>query len=221
MSENDEITVNLDTSVLLNYVFSNLPGELEREKGSHRIIDEEAIETVIAGKAKGEFVALCDRRQALYEDIVDVLLKTDKSIFEYDPYDRDVYTSENDKGHLRDKIQMNWHDRPKREQLDILRRCLQELGLYRTQLPHELIDKQFPAQQNDELLERFRSELDIGHDCEILVDAVELSREYAVETLVAVDSDLTDEENVACACAIVEDVLGLVDVLNVVEPNDV
>jgi len=100
--------------------------------------------TIIGGKAKGEFEALCDRRYGLYNDAVKFLLSTDGEIFEYDPVSRDLHTSSNDEQHFREDIQYSWYDKSKREQLDILRRCFQKLELYQIRLPNDLIDQCFP-----------------------------------------------------------------------------
>ncbi|MFC7238907.1 hypothetical protein ACFQS4_11840 [Saliphagus sp. GCM10025317] len=213
--------LNLDTSVVVNYVYSQLPGDLEEDRGCQRLIDGESFYTVIGGKANGEFDALCERRYNLYDDVVSYLRDTDNDIFEYDPRDRDVHVSRNDRRHFRNDIQMSWYDMEKREQLSTLRRCLQDIELYQIQLPDELIDQCFPQQSNDQLLSRFRSDLGIGHDCEILVDAVEVSRQHSISTLVAVDSDITEGEHIDIVHEIIEDVLGVSDLLRISEPEGV
>ncbi len=213
--------LNLDTSVMLNYVYSQLPGDLEEDRGCQRLIDGESFYTVIGGKANGEFDALCDRRYNLYDDVIAYLRDTDNEIFDYEPRDRDIHVSRNDRCHFRDDIQMSWYDMDKREQLSTLRRCLQDIELYQVQLPEELIDRCFPQQSNDQLLRRFRRDLGVGHDCEILVDAVEISRQHSVSTLVAVDSDITDSEHIYLVYEIIEDVLGMADLLRISEPDGV
>lgn len=217
----EAIRLNLDTSVMVNYVYSQLPGDLEEDRGCQRLIDGDSFYTVIGGKANGEFDALCDRRYNLYDDVIAYLRDTDNEIFNYEPRDRDIHVSPNDRSHFRDDIQMSWHDMDKREQLSTLRRCLQDIELYQMQLPDELIDRCFPQQSNDQLLRRFRSDLNVGHDGEILVDAVEISRQHSVSTLVAVDSDITDSEHIDLVYEIIEDVLGLSDLLRISDPDGV
>lgn len=126
--------IGLDTSGLVNYVYSSLPGDLEEDRGCQRLIDETAHYTVIGGKVKGEFEALCERRYDLYEDVVDYLLETENPIFEYDPRDRGIHVSPNDRTHFREDIQMSWHAMDRRKQLSTLRRCLQDIDLYQIQL---------------------------------------------------------------------------------------
>ena len=213
--------LNLDTSVMVNYVYSQLPGDLEEDRGCQRPIDDESFYTVIGGKVTGEFEALCNRRYNLYDDVVAYLRDSDNEIFDYEPRDRDIHVSPNDRSHFRDDIQMSWYDMDKREQLSALRRCLQDIELYQVQLPDELIDRCFPQQSNDQLLRRFRRDLDIGHDCEILVDAVEISRQHSVSTLVAVDSDLINREHIDIAYEIIEDILGVSGLLRISEPDGV
>ena len=219
MSETSRL--NLDTSVMVNYVYSQLPGDLEEDRGCQRLIDDESFYTVIGGKVTGEFEVLCNRRYNLYDDVVAYLRDSDNEIFDYEPRDRDIHVSPNDRSHFQNDIQMSWYDMDKREQLSTLRRCLQDVELYQVQLPDELIDRCFPQQSNEQLLRRFRKDLDIGHDCEILVDAVEISRQHSVSTLVAVDSDLTNREHIDIVCEIIEDVLGVSGVLRISEPDGV
>jgi hypothetical protein len=153
--------------------------------------------------------------------VVAYLRDSDNEIFDYDPRDRDIHVSPNDRSHFREDIQMSWYNMDKREQLATLRRCLQDIELYQVQLPDELIDRCFPQQSNDQLLRRFRRDLDIGHDCEILVDAVEISRQHSVSTLVAVDSDLSNREHIDIVYEIIEDVLGVSGLLRISEPDGV
>ena len=221
MSEAAETACNLDTSVLVNYVLSNLSGDIEGDRGSQRIIDTDSFYTVIGGKAKGEFEALCDRRFDLYNDAVEFLLTTEDEIFEYDPASRDLHTSSNDQQHFREDIQYSWYDKSKREQLDILRRCFQELELYQVRLPNDLIDQCFPQQSNQELLECFENTLQVGHDCQILVDAVEISRQHSFNLLVAIDSDITGDENVRLLRSVLEDMFGDPTLLQIAEPEDI
>lgn len=212
--------LNLDTSVLVNYVYAQLPGDLEEDRGCQQLIDNDSYYTVIGGKAKGEFETLCDRRYNLYDDVITYLRDTDNEIFDYDPRSRDLQVSRNDRRHFRNDIQMSWYDMEEREQLSTLRRCLQDLDLYQVQVPRELIDQCFPQQSNDQLLNRFRTELGIGHDCEILVDAVEISRQHSISTLVAVDSDITDTEHIDLVCEILEETLDVTDLLRISEPDN-
>ena len=219
MSETEK--VNFDTSALVNYVYTSLPGKLEEDRGCQRLLEEESYFTVIGGKAKSEFTALCERRHNLYDDVISYLRDTDKDIFDYEPRDRDIHISSNDRNHFRNDIQMSWYDKDRREQLSTLRRCLQDLELFQIRVPKELIDQCFPQQSHDELLDRFRQEIDIGHDCEILVDAVEISRKHAVATLVAVDSDITDPEHTKLVSEMIEEVLKETNLLKIVEPDGV
>lgn len=221
MSRATQTEINLDTSVIVNYVFSNLAGDLEENRGCQRLLDGDSFYTVIGGKAEGEFDALCDRRYGLYNDVVEFLLSTDNEIFDYNPVERDVHTSPNDERHFRSDIQMSWHDKPKREQLDTLRRCFQELEVYQIRVPEELIDECFPQQTNADLLDQFENELGVGHDCEILVDAAEISHQHSINVLIAVDSDITDDGHVDMICEIIEDVLGVPDLLRISEPDGV
>lgn len=219
MSEGTQI--NLDTSILVNYMYANLPGDIERDRGSLRIIDSAEFHTVIGGKAKGEFDALCNRRHRLYEDVVDYLADSDADIFDYEPRERQIKVNNRDRLHLRKDVKMSWYDLEEREQLSTLRRCFQEIEVYQLRMPNELLDKCFPQQSNDELLRRLSHDLTIGHDREIIVDAVEIARKHSVDTLVALDSDITDSAQITLIREIIEEVVGVSDLLQIVEPSGI
>lgn len=213
MSASDE--VNLDTSVLINYLNTCLPGQLVESRGSKTILESDSTTTIIGGKAEEEFEALCNRRYDLYADVVSFLVAADKSIFEYDPRQRDLHTSDNDRKHFREDIQMSWHDKNKREQLSLLRRVSQDLESLQHRVLTELIDDRFPRQENAKLLARLKHDLDIGHDCDIIVDAVEIAHKGRGPVLLALDSDLFDEEHQRILAEVLLDEFGDADLLQV------
>lgn len=72
-----ETATNLDTSILVNYVRSNLSKDIDDNRGIQQIIANDALYTEIGSKATGEFNALCDCRYDLYNDAVEFLLTTE------------------------------------------------------------------------------------------------------------------------------------------------
>lgn len=212
--------LNLDTSVLINYLYASLPAEIEPDRGTTKLIDTDEFWTSIGGKAHQEFDALCERRYKLYEDVVSFLLTSDESIFEYDPRKRDLHTSSNDRSHFRESVQMSWHDRDKREQLSLLRRINQDIQLYQRRLPEDILDERFPKQTNDALLHELESELGVAHDCEILVDGAEIAHNHGVQLLVALDSDITREAHRDLLATILESEYGDRSLLSVLTPNE-
>jgi hypothetical protein len=213
--------LNLDSSVLINYMNSNLPGDLEEDKGSHRLIENNSYYLVVGGKVEGEFEALCERRYDLYDDIVDFLESTDQEIFYYDPENRSVHLSDNDETHLRQDLQFNWANKNKAERLEILRRIIQEIEIYKLDMFSVHIDDCYPQQTHNNLLSRLQTDLDIGHDCEVLVDAVQIARAHSVSTLVAVDSDITDDGHAECVYEAIDDIFNESSVLDIKDAEDV
>lgn len=189
--------LNLDTSVLLNYVSSKLPGNIEEDQGSQRLIESSSFHCVAGPKATGEFDAACERRFDLYDDLLDWLEENpDEGIYEYDPTKRDVHTSSNDLSHIRYDVQHGWATEPRRKQLSDMRRCVQDIGNFQHQVPKEHLDQVYMnLPENEKLLNELRS-LTLGHDREIIADAVEIHREGDIDTLVALDSDITDDEQI-------------------------
>ncbi|NHN41857.1 hypothetical protein G9C85_09465 [Halorubellus sp. JP-L1] len=200
--------LNLDTSILVNYVYTQLPENIESDRGSAKILEGDDFYTVIGGKAEGEFVRLCERRHELYEDVVKFLRGTDSDLVDYAPLSRDIHLSDNDKKHIRKDIQMSWYEMEKREQLSQLRRCVQDFELFRNQIPNQIVDQTYPKSSNPELQRRIESELEINHDCEIIVDAVEISNRHSISVLVAIDSDIISDTNSDAIRSIIEDLTG-------------
>lgn len=214
--------LNLDTSVLFNFVYSKLPGEIEEDRGCQRLIETTSFFCVIGPKASEEFGSCCDRRLDLYDDLLDWLTENpDASIYEYDPTQRDVHTSSNDLDHIRLEIQHGWGDESRRKQLSDLRRCKQDLSTYQESVPDTLLDDVYEdLADNDDLLDALGG-LGLHHDIDIVVDAVEIHREDGINTLVAVDSDITGDEQVEAINESIQDIEGEDHVLNIIEPTGV
>lgn len=219
MSSNQE--VNLDTSILLNYVYANLPGDIEEDQGSVRLLDSGRIYCVIGGKADSEFDALCERRFDLYNDLVDWLVENpDENIYEYDPTSRDIQTSRNDLTHLRLEIQHGWGNDPRRKQLAELRRCIQDLAAFQEHLPRYLIDQVYDQFENEDLADELDG-IGLDQDVGIIVDAVEIHKQDGIDILTAVDSDITDEDQSQRINEAIQDVEGEEYILVLLPPDEV
>lgn len=215
-----ERAVNLDTSVIFNYVYATLPGEIEPDKGSQRLVDGDEIYCVGGGKAAGEFDALCERRYDLYDDLLDWLeANPDASIYEYDPTRREIHTSSNDLEHIRLDVQHEWGDAPRREQLSDIRRCMQDLGTFQDELPR-LLDEVYEQMTNEALLEALDG-LGLDHDTDVVVDAVEINRADGIDTLASFDSDLVADDQTEAINDAIRDVEDESLVLVIVHPEDV
>lgn len=191
----DAVEVNLDTSVLFNYVYANLPGDIEEDKGSLRLIDESSYYCVIGPSAHSEFEAACDRRIDLYDDLLDWLVDhPDGSIYDYDPTVRDVRTSSNDLDHIRYDVQHGWADEPRRKQLADFRRCHQDIGIFQEAVPRDGIDHVYSDLASNEPLFEALAGLGLQEDKFIVVDAVEIHRLDGIFRLIAIDSDITSPE---------------------------
>lgn len=184
--------VNLDTSVLLGYVYTELPGELADDEDCVRVLESGEFYCVVGGKVAGEFDALCDRRRDLYDDLLDWLADNPgKSVYDYDLAARDLGVSDNDMTHVRYEVQREWAAEPRRKQLSELRRCMQDLATFQELVPDELLDRVYEQAENSDLRDALAG-LDLGHDREVVVDAVEINRRDGIDTLVSKDSDVTD-----------------------------
>lgn len=216
------MNLTLDTSVLFNFVYSNLPGDIEEDRGCQRIINTEDLYCVVGPKASGEFDACCERRMDIYDDLLDWLAENpEESIYEYDPTQRDIRTSSNDIDHLRLEVQHGWASEPRRKQLSDLRRCKQDLANFQELLPDELLDEVYEQLADNDDLAAALSGLDLDHDLEIIVDAVEICREDSINTLVAVDSDITDEGQIEAINEAIQEVDGGSLTLDILEAHAV
>ncbi|WP_435076637.1 hypothetical protein [Halococcus sp. AFM35] len=215
-------TLNLDTSVLFNYVYSKLPGDIETDRGSQRLLESSSFHCVIGPTANDEFDAACDRRFDLYDDLLD-WLEGDPSedIYEYDPTKRDIHTSSNDLTHIRYDVQHGWGTESRRKQLSDIRRCKQDIGNFQDQVPKQHLDYVYVnIAENEELLNEL-SGLGLDHDKDIIVDAVEINREDSICVLMALDSDITDDEQTEHINQVIRDVESESLVLTIAIPGDI
>ncbi|WP_276302150.1 hypothetical protein [Halorussus lipolyticus] len=182
--------VNFDTSVLLNYVYAKLPGEIEEDKGSERLIENSDIYKVIGGKVSGEFERCCERRNKIYDDLLDWLEENpDLDIYDYDISQRDIQSSPNDTSHIRYDVQCGWGHEERRKQLSDFRRLSQNIETLQREIIESLIDKSYPESSNSKLKKEL-GDLDIDHDKDVIVDAVEIHKKDSIGILVAIDSDI-------------------------------
>lgn len=192
MSSNGD--ANFDTSVLVNYVYTKLPGTVEDDNESVRLLEDSGLNRVIGGKAKGEFTNLCDRREVIYDDLLDWLEDHPEfNIYEYDVSSRPVSASDNDTDHVRFDIQCGWGEEPRRKQLSDFRRLSQGIDTIRRDIIRKFLDGIYPQFSNSELSDEL-GDLDLGHDTQIVIDAVEIHREDSIDLLVGSDNDLTSNE---------------------------
>lgn len=185
---------NFDTSVLITYIDTKLPGEIRDNDHAASLLEDTSKHRVIGGKAEQELNACCDRREDIYDDLVEWLESNPQSnIFEYDVAARDVHASSNDTSHIRYDIQCGQDGEPRRKQLSDLRRLSQSIETVRRDLIRSVLDHIYPRFSNSDL-EAALNDLDIGHDKHIIIDAVEVNRTDSIELLVAGDSDITDND---------------------------
>ncbi len=76
-----------------------------------------------------------------------------------------------------------------------MRRCMQDLATYQESLPSEYLDEVYDQFENEDVADELAG-LGLDHDIEILVDAVEIHKRDGIERLSAVDSDITDQDQV-------------------------
>jgi hypothetical protein len=203
-------------------VYSKLPGEIEEDRGSQRLLESSSFFCVIGPKANVEFDAACDRRFDLYDDLLDWLVENpDASIYDYDPTQRDVRTSSNDLTHIRYEIQHGWGTESRRKQLSDLRRCRQDLANFQELLPTELLDRVYEQLPENEDLANALEGLGLGHDKEIVVEAVEICRKGGINTLVAIDSDLIEEGQAESINQTIQNLEGAALILEITSPTDI
>lgn len=127
--------VTLDTSVLVDYLLfqmaerlglDGLRDDITEPDATASLFEDGTQQLVIGGKVDDEFDALCDRHDAVYDDMLDwVTRNPGTALVEYDPSNRSVQTTDNDNGVLRIQIgqQLNGLSTP--EQLAQFRRIRQ------------------------------------------------------------------------------------------------
>lgn len=218
----EETTVNADTSVLFNYLYSTvLERQLEEDRGCKKLFGEDC-RVYAGGKAVSEFQVGCNRRYDIYNDITEFMNSSDGDFYDYIDAKREMHTSPNDESHLESvgkrsppkMYNMDWRD-----QLTLFRDCHDDIEESARQILLSELEDVFEQYSNEDLRRQLERELEIGHDCEILVDAVHLSDERSIHYLAAVDSDITNESHQEILRSIAERELGREVQLRIVDPD--
>jgi hypothetical protein len=196
--------INFDTSVLMDYVCLKLDAAVRENRLSEGVSDDTAEileddnrQRVIGGKVEGEFIRLSDRHGAIYADLLQWLRENpDSDIYDYDVTARDVAHSENDVTHVRFDVQCGWESDERRKQLSDFRRLSQDIDTVAEHVLHNLLDEVYKQFSNNELkTELTDPSLDLDHDRDVIVDAVEINDRDGIDILVSADSDLADNES--------------------------
>jgi hypothetical protein len=199
---------NFDTSVLMRYTCLVLNSAVSADDdrlmkigGGYddiaTLLENSDRQRVVGDKVEGEFVRACERHRDIYDDLQDWLRENrDASIHDYDITQRDVDYSPNDKKHFRFDVQAGWGDDDLQKQLSDFRRISQGIETVRDEILYNLLDEVYQQFSNDELkTELTDPSLDLDHDRDVIVDAVEINDRDGIDILVSADSDLADNES--------------------------
>lgn len=194
---------NLDTSVLVDYLLfqmaerlgvDGLRDDIAEPDATASLFEDGTQQLVIGGKVDDEFDALCDRHDAVYEDLLDwVTQNPETALTEYDLSNRSVQTTNNDIGVLRIQIEQQLRGLSTRKQLSQFRRVKQAVQTIEGEI-RERLDREYD-QFDDPSLEAELSELGLGHDVAVVVDAVEIADREGIDLLVSVDEGIADNES--------------------------
>jgi predicted nucleic acid-binding protein len=189
----DELTVDevfADTCVLLNFV----QREWESTQ-SVEFVESDRIEIVVSDAVLDELESVSERREDIYEDVIDFLLERDDGVEEYDPRERHVYIGANDASHVRD-IQMKLATLDDmREVLRRLRRYLRAAQRRLEFLQNELEDHVVTPNGSITLEFAVQGVIDNDDDATIVTDAAGWAADGGSGILVTLDSeDLLDHE---------------------------
>lgn len=179
-----------DTCVLLNFVQQ----EWEPVR-SVSLIETDRVDIVVSNTVMEELSAVADRREEIYEDLVDFLRSEDGEIAAYDPAERRIYIGANDAGHVRD-IQLRLATLE--DEREILRRLRMFLRAVQSRLEHL---ESILEDNTIEPLAPFELELavdrliDHSADTKVITDAAAWSADGGSGQLVTLDGeDLLDQQ---------------------------
>lgn len=202
--------VNFDTSVLVDYLrlrlddilgVDRLGGDVRSPGETRQLLTDGDNRRVVGGKVDGEFGALCDRHQEIYDDLVEwVVENPDEPLVEYDVTTRDVQTSPNDVDFVRLNVQFQWNNDPEEKQASDFRRLNQEVQNIEREL-RQLLDRVYPQFDDQELAGALDNlSVDLGHDTAVVVDAAKIAKRDGIDLLVSTDSDTADEQEALNGC---------------------
>jgi|GEM_PF-2143884 len=133
---------NLDTSVLVDFLLcqmadrlglDGLRDDVSEPAATVSLFEDGTQSLVVGGKVDGEFGALCDRHDAVYEDILDwIPSNPDTDITEYDLSERRERVTPNDRSFFRFQIECHWSGASTVEQLLQFREIRQEVQTLET-----------------------------------------------------------------------------------------
>ncbi|MFC6838426.1 hypothetical protein [Halomarina ordinaria] len=215
--------MNVDTSVLFNYLYSTvLARPLERDRGCSQLF-EDGFRVYAGGKAVSEFQGGCDRRHDLYIEITEFVKNDRGDFYDFIDSNQSVRNGSNDESHLESVGQSEsakLYVMDERDQLTFFRDCHQDIENSARQILQNELEDHFEQYEDDRLRDKLDLELDIGHDCEILVDAVYIADEKSVPHLAAVDSDITNEHHQKTLETVVKRQLGDFVRVNIFDPSN-
>lgn len=196
--------INFDTSVLMDYLCVKLDATVRENRLSEcvsddtaEILEDDNRQRVIGGKVEGEFTRLSERHGAIYADLLQWLRENPGAdIYDYDVTTRDVAHSDNDVGHVRFDVQCGWESDERRKQLSDFRRLSQDIDTVGDHILYNLLDEVYQQFSNDRLKRELTDpDLDLDHDRDVIVDAVEINDRDGIDILVSADGDLADNES--------------------------
>lgn len=194
---------NLDTSVLVDYLFLHLADQFEIDGLRDDVSEPDATKSlfgdgtrhlVVGGKVDGEFSALCDRHRAFYDDVLDwVRDNPDADISEYDPFERDIRMTGNDRSLFGDRTSFDCSGTTPPERLSRLRKIRQAIKTVEEGID-ERLDETY-SQFDDPTLTSELADLDLAHDTAVVVDAAVIADDHGIDLLVSVDDGLIKKES--------------------------
>ncbi len=173
----------LDTCILLDFVQQD-PGQTQ----STELIETDSIEIVVSDAVIEELENVTERRQDIYDDLIDFLLEDDEEITEYDTNERHVYVGDNDYDHILN-LQMDLRNiDEKREVLRRLRRFLRAVEQRTQYLKVKLEDQVVMPQAPLPLEWAIQDIIENAADARVVTDAAGWAAHEGSGTLVTRDS---------------------------------
>lgn len=203
-----------DTSILINYIQQDIVTDF-----TSTIVEGDRIEIIVGINVKEEFEEVSERRNHIYKDFLDFIIKEDGDVEDYDTSSRRIYIGPNDEEHVRELQMKLIQYETRSEILRKLRKYLKHIDKRIEYIEKNIIEKNlFDDMPGPIVVIELDDEIPNDDDVNVVADAALWSAEGHNSSGVFLTKDGDDllemEENINEALRAVRDKTWELDIIH-------
>lgn len=203
-----------DTSILINYIQKDIVTDY-----TSTIVEGDRIEIIVGINVKEEFEEVSERRNHIYEDFLDFIIKEEGDVEDYDQSSRRIYIGPNDEEHVRELQMKLIQYETRSEILRKLRKYLKHIDKRIEYIEKNIIEKNiFDDMPGPIVVIELDDEIPNDDDVDVVADAALWSAEGNNSSGVFLTKDGDDllemEENINEALQAVRDKTWELDIIH-------